>query len=116
MLANRDCALFAAGWEDWFCEEVVEDEDMLAKRDWSSFICDWGGLKAGFVAGEAARPPMSKPGTEMPAWPRRFTAPWSGVGTCVASEYAGGGAGVFKSGCEFCRGGRRGGSAGCCLG
>ena len=61
--------------------------------------------------------PIPKLGTETPACPSRFSAPWFSTPCAVAScrlvsVYGGGGDGVYSSGFEFCRGGSRGGRLG----
>jgi len=86
------------------------------KTDLEAEFCRGGtggdGFARGGTGGEAVRP-IPKPDTETPAWPRRPRAPWfstpcSGLASCVASLYVGGGAGANSSGFEFWRGGSGG--------
>ena len=68
----------------------------------------------GGTGGDALRP-MPKPGTDTPAWPRRFKAPWfidCAAGCCIASPYEGGAGGVYSSTFSVCRGGSLGGKPG----
>lgn len=79
----------------------------FAKCDFSSFV---GGNLLLFSAFESTPPPMPSDGTDTPAFPSLFIAPWfNRVGGSAASSYAGGGdgdrLGIFLAGN---RGGREG--------
>lgn len=109
------------------CWPSGEEVENFAKRDWSSPSCGVLGLAAGAGGGGAAAcrlagrggdglGAISKPGTDTPAAPNLFMAPWFNMPWCAGGSasklYGGGAAGVCSSTCSVCLGGSRGGSEG----
>jgi hypothetical protein len=116
ILANRFC-------NSWSCGPLpaVAGGDSGADVDELELWRAGGGGGAivrpprGGTGGEAVRP-IPNPGTDTPAWPKRFMAPWLRTGAagccCIASPYEGGAGGVYSSTFSVWRGGSLGGRPG----